>query len=70
MSLKSKNKENVYIFNRLKLFINKNKRIPKYFIPYDASEVTDYACTLSTECGTPGHMSNILIFEVENNEKQ
>ena len=71
MSLKSKNKENIYIFNRLKLFIDKNKCIHKYFVPYDASEVTDYTCTLSTECGTPGHISNILIFTMENtNENQ
>lgn len=64
MLLKSKNKENIYVFNRLKKFITKNDHIPKFFVPYDAIELKDYACTLSTECGTPGHMSNILIFEL------
>lgn len=62
MLSKSKNKENTYIFDRLKMFIMKNGHIPKFFVPYDAIELRDYACTLTTECGTPGHISNILVF--------
>lgn len=54
-----------YICKKYKEFIDQHNYIPKYFAPYNAQELTDYACSIATTCGTPGHIGNILILEIK-----
>ena len=59
--------KNDYIIRKLEEYIRKNNRIPKFFVPYNEKELLDgISCSLATTCGTPGHIGNILIFEVKN----
>lgn len=60
--MEKKDKE-TYVEKKYREFYEKNGYIPKYFVPYNCKEIIDYAPTLATECGTPGHISNILIIE-------
>lgn len=59
----SKENNETYLERRYREFYEKNGYIPKYFVPYNCAEVIDYAPTLATGCGTPGHISNMLIIE-------
>lgn len=51
-------------------FYEKHGYIPKYFVPYNGTECTDYAPTLTANSNTsPTHAGTVLIAEV-NKEKR
>lgn len=51
-------------------FYEKHGYIPKYFVPYNGTECTDYAPTLTANSNTsPTHAGTVLIAEV-NEEKR
>lgn len=52
-------------------FYEKHGYIPEYFVPYNGTEVKDYAPTLTANSNTsPTHAGTVLITEVNNKEKR
>ena len=43
--------------------MKKNGYIPKMFNPYNCAEISDYAPTVTTQCGSTTSSSSILIIE-------
>ena len=54
-------KNNSYIGKRYYDYLSKHKYIPVIFTPYSHSDATKIGSTLCTECGSPGHASNMLV---------
>lgn len=52
-------------------FYEKHGHIPKYFVPYNGTECTDYAPTLTANSNTsPTHAGTVLIAEIHNEKGQ
>lgn len=52
-------------------FYEKHGYIPKYFVPYNGTECTDYAPTLTANSNTsPTHAGTVLIVEINKEKKQ
>lgn len=58
---------NDFCLKKLKIWLLKRKSIPMFFMfnPYNCYEITDYAPTLSTQCGSTTTSSSVLIFRSE-----
>ncbi|MFY8263043.1 hypothetical protein ACOT7R_09105 [Clostridium perfringens] len=52
-----------FVIKKYKKFINENNYIPKMFNPYNCTEITDFAPTITTQCGSTTSSSTILIVE-------
>lgn len=51
-------------------FYEKHGYIPEYFVPYNGTEITDYALTLTANSNTsPTHSGTVLITEVDKERK-
>ena len=52
-------------------FYEKNGYIPEYFIPYNGTEVKDYAPTLTANSNTsPTHAGTVLITEINKENRE
>lgn len=52
-------------------FYEKNGYIPEYFVPYNSTEVKDYAPTLTANSNSsPTHAGTVLITEVDKEKRQ
>lgn len=52
-------------------FYEKHGYIPEYFVPYNGTECTDYAPTLTANSNTsPTHSGTVLIAEIHNEKGQ
>lgn len=49
-------------------FIIRNNYIPKMFNPYNSKEITDFAPTITTQCGSTTSSATVLIMEECENE--
>ncbi len=59
-----------YISNKYLQFFNKHHYIPKYFNPYNMSEIKEVAPTQTANCGQFGVSATVLILErVEDNNE-
>lgn len=52
-----------YVNKKYADFYKKNGYIPKMFNPYNCSEITDIAPTVTTQCGSMTSSSSIVIIE-------
>lgn len=52
-----------YIERKYREFYEKHGYIPEIFCPYNGKEVTDYAPTLGTCCGSASGIGSLLILE-------
>ena len=59
---------NNFIFEKYKEFYEKNGYIPKMFNPYNTTEITDIAPTITTQCGSTTSSSVVLIMESGDND--
>lgn len=57
-----------YIERKYIEFVEENGYLPEMFNPYNCQEVTDFAPTLTTECGSTTSSATILLQEVETNK--
>ena len=62
-------KNNQYVGKRYYDYICKHDYVPAIFTPYSHSDATEIASTICTECGSPGHASNMLVIVRINNDK-
>lgn len=52
-------------------FYEKHGYIPEYFVPYNGTECTDYAPTLTANSNTsPTHAGTVLIVEIDKEKRQ
>lgn len=52
-------------------FYEKHGYIPEYFVPYNVTECTDYAPTLTANSNTsPTHAGTVLIVEIDKEKRQ
>lgn len=58
--MENKNKE-TFVEKKYREFFEKNGYVPKIFNPYNCSEISDYAPTLTTKCGSATTTSTVLI---------
>jgi len=54
-------KNNKYIGTKYYEFYCNHGYIPVVFTPYSHTDATNIGSTLCTECGAPGHASNMLV---------
>ena len=56
-----------YLVKKYLAYIYIYKKIPKMFNPYNESEITDLAPTLTCHCGSWSSSATVLILEEEEN---
>lgn len=62
MDIKMSEEKETYVERKYREFYEKSGYIPKYFVPYNCLEVTDYAPTLTANSNTSfGKSGTVLI---------
>lgn len=56
---------NEFVAKKYKEFVDKRGYIPMVFNPYNCTEITDVAPTLTSQCGSATSSATVLIIESE-----
>jgi hypothetical protein len=60
---------NEFVAKKYKEFVDKSGYIPMVFNPYNCTEITDVAPTLTSQCGSTTSSATVLIIESEEENK-